>query len=407
VGSSRMTQGEIDRLVKDYVGTSSGYLNHFTYKIHETFYQRYCDLEIDVLSYRHRGMTTQTAFVEILRTADPEGQARIIRGVFDMVPPPEQSEDKADKKKIAIHAELMRTASRLEHATSSEASSPIKPRSEYGFYSSRNLSQSLTLEDLYAKLQHLYLLFRDRDFFKQRAGITDHLLPDSIKHESELELSFSLFPITKWADVDVTEEHIFDALEFLHDYTSKPGPMIEMTSESGYNYSDYSDYDQSAGQAEFRLKANSFLRLYRNGYELKPGGIILAIGDSGLRQILDADIIPFDEKNIDSKVRSAIAKWRNRSLDFDEKRQAIRELADVFEWMKKNKDLQKILDNKDESALFDIANNFAIRHHNPKQKGNYDQNIWYSWMFHFYLATYHACIRLLVKQKAVRRKSLP
>jgi len=167
-----MTQGEIDRLVKDYIGISSGYLNHFTYKVHETFYQRYCDLEIDVLSYRRQGMTTQNAFVEILRTADSQDQARIIRGLFDMIPPPEQSEDKADKKKIAVHAELMRTVSRLERAMSSEVSIPTQPRSEYGFYSSRNLSKSLSLDELYVKLQHLYLLFRDRDFFKERAGIT-------------------------------------------------------------------------------------------------------------------------------------------------------------------------------------------------------------------------------------------
>ena len=29
---------------------------------------------------------------------------------------------------------------------------------------------------------------------------------------------------------------------------------------------------------------------------------------------------------------------------------------------------------------FDIANNFAIRHHDPKQKTNYDQTIWYAWI---------------------------
>jgi len=49
--------------------------------------------------------------------------------------------------------------------------------------------------------------------------------------------------------------------------------------------------------------------------------------------------------------------------------------------------------------IFDLANNFAIRHHNPTQKSNYDKTIWYSWMFHFYLATYHAVIRLLIKKE--------
>jgi len=31
-----------------------------------------------------------------------------------------------------------------------------------------------------------------------------------------------------------------------------------------------------------------------------------------------------------------------------------------------DENLSQILDNKDESAMFDLANNFAIRHHNPK-----------------------------------------
>jgi hypothetical protein len=62
-----------------------------------------------------------------------------------------------------------------------------------------------------------------------------------------------------------------------------------------------------------------------------------------------------------------------------------------------------VLDGKDESAIFDLANNFAIRHHNPNQKANYDRAIWYSWIFHFYLATYHAAVRLLIKKDKNRK----
>ena len=128
-------------------------------------------------------------------------------------------------------------------------------------------------------------------------------------------------------------------------------------------------------------------------------GIVLAMGTDGLQHILDAEIIPYEEASVDSKVRNAITKWRNRHLSLSEKREAIRELADVFEWLKKTKHLDTVLDGKDESAIFDLANNFGIRHHNPKQKTNYDRAIWYSWIFHFYLATYHAAIRLLIKKE--------
>jgi hypothetical protein len=62
------------------------------------------------------------------------------------------------------------------------------------------------------------------------------------------------------------------------------------------------------------------------------------------------------------------------------------------------------LAKKDESAIFELANSFAIRHHDPKQKSNYDRAIWYSWIFHFYLATYHAAIRLLIKHERAGKK---
>jgi hypothetical protein len=271
------------------------------------------------------------------------------------------------------------------------------------YYSSRNNPGSITLQDLYWKLKNLYLFFRKKDYFKDRAGITQNHIPDSIEHEAAISLNFQLFPITKWAEFKITEDHIFDALEFLYDHASKPGAMVEI--EFG-NY-DYADYDINAGQKEFRDKANAFLADYRSGYELTMDGIVLALGEHGLQEILNAEIVPYDEINVDSKVRDAVQKWRNRGLGFAEKKEAIRELADVFEWLKKTKALASVLDGKDENALFDLANNFGIRHHDPKQKTNYDKPIWYAWMFHYYLATYHAVIRLLIKHEQKKKSAKP
>lgn len=240
------------------------------------------------------------------------------------------------------------------------------------YYSSRNRPGQLTLEDLYGKLKYLYLWFRERDYFRE-AGITKSTLPDSITHEAALSLGFSAFPITKWPDYAVTEERVFDALEFLYDHVSRPGEWTSMTSETGFNYQDYDSYDRGAGQADFREHANIFLADYQSGYELTKDGLILALGADGLEHILGAHIPSYDEANVDSKVRGAIIKWRNRALSMDEKRSAIRDLADVFEWLKKARNLSAVLAKKDESAIFELANNFAIRHHDPKQKSNYDR----------------------------------
>lgn len=267
------------------------------------------------------------------------------------------------------------------------------------YYTSRTKPKSLSLGDLYQKLQSLYLLFRDKDYFKKKAGISQENIPKSILYEAAIDLSFQPFPITEWLPETITEEHIFDTLEFLYDRASEPGELVGMTNETGWNYYDYENYDDEKGREKFREKANTFLAEYKTGFELTQEGIILAMGTGGLQYILDAEIVPYDEVNVDNKVRNAIIKWRNRHLSLSEKREAIRELADVFEWLSKTKNLGNVLDNKDESVLFNIANNFGIRHHNPNQKTNYDQTIWCSWIFHFYLATYHAAIRLLIKKE--------
>jgi hypothetical protein len=263
------------------------------------------------------------------------------------------------------------------------------------YYSSRKRPGNLSLDDLYVKLQNLFLLFRDQSYFEQ-SGISENDYADSIKYEAALVLTFQPFPITKWTPGEVTEEHIFDTLEFLYDLASKPGEQVRMRDDTGFDYWSR-EFDKKAGGTDLRTKANAFLAEYNAGYELTEEGEIVELGAHGLQHILNAEIISYDEENVDSKVRSAIYKWRNRNSTVQDKKEAIREVADVFEWLKKTKRLSGVLDKKDESALFDIANNFAIRHHDPKQKTKYDRGIWYAWIFHFYLATYHACIRLLTK----------
>jgi hypothetical protein len=109
-----MTQREILKLVEDYIGTDGGYLKGFSYNIHDTFYHHWCDLDIDVPSYRARGLTTMKAFIQILRDSDPRAQAKIIRGLFDMIPPPAEATSDQSKKKLQAHKELLSIVARLE-----------------------------------------------------------------------------------------------------------------------------------------------------------------------------------------------------------------------------------------------------------------------------------------------------
>jgi hypothetical protein len=45
--------------------------------------------------------------------------------------------------------------------------------------------------------------------------------------------------------------------------------------------------------------------------------------------------------------------------------------------------LKNVITKNDEGDLFNIANNFAIRHDNEEQKTSYDRALWLSWMFLF------------------------
>lgn len=253
------------------------------------------------------------------------------------------------------------------------------------YYSARNNPKKLTVDELYWKFKNLYMLFRDRGYLEQKLGLTSgNHVSRFAEHEAALALNFQPFPITKWPAEVVSAENIFDVIEFLYDYISKP---IDM---------EWGGYNEALGRAEYRDRVNQFLCDYEVGYELDDGGRILALGEEPLQTILSAEIVPFDAANVDSKVRSAIFKWRNRRGSLSEKKEAIREMADVFEWLKTKGGLYKVVQKDDAAGLFNIANNFHIRHHNPKQKTNYNKSIWYSWMFHFYLATYHAAVRLLI-----------
>lgn len=58
---------------------------------------------------------------------------------------------------------------------------------------------------------------------------------------------------------------------------------------------------------------------------------------------------------------------------------AVRDLADALERLRQ--DVKAELLPADERALYDIANNFAIRHLNRQQRVDYNRSTWLRWMF--------------------------
>ena len=254
-----------------------------------------------------------------------------------------------------------------------------------------------TLRDLF-RTQFIY--FEDEGYFQEALGfncVDQGFIPGTLGHDLEGALLLqlrkrNLTPIRSKI-AGYSEEDLFDVVEFLYDHCSKP---VERTyhnwSECGWHCS---SFDREPGRAEYRERMNKLLVLYGKGYELSVAGEMLSLADDGLSGLVEAPLPKVDPENVAARVAAAQTKFRRYRSSMDERRDAVRDLADVLEYLRPQ--LKSVLTRKDESDLFEIANNFGIRHHKVGQRTDYDKPIWYSWLFYYYLATIHAAVRLIDK----------
>ena len=197
----------------------------------------------------------------------------------------------------------------------------------------------------------------------------------------------NLWPIPDKAD-RYKEDDLFDVIEFLYQYVSKPiDGTMHSYGECGMHWE---SFNHSDGREIFRNKINSVLAHYEHRFELSENGEILHRPEAGFEPIFDADL-PTDDKNVLSRVGAATLAYRRYGSTLDDRRQAVRDLSDVLEYLRPK--VKELLSSADEKDLFNIANNFGVRHHNDKQRTSYDASIWLSWMFYFYLSTIHVVLR--------------
>ena len=171
--------------------------------------------------------------------------------------------------------------------------------------------------------------------------------------------------------LEYSEDDLFDVIEFLYDNVSKPTDgYLHSYGGCGYHYSAFNRED---GQTEFRTRINRLLGAYKVAQELLPNGEVVTKADPGLEELLNVDLPVTGAARVDSRIHAAIAKFRRHRSSFQDRRDAIRDLADVLEFMRPR--LKTVLTTSDEADLFNIANNFGIRHYNQKQKTDYDEAI--------------------------------
>jgi len=279
----------------------------------------------------------------------------------------------------------------------------MKPRTYYSVRTGKHQQQIIPHEMMLELFFGFYNKLKEKGYFTEYFGFccTDAgNVVGELGHDIPAAMFFKLRRNNLWPFEEkyksYTRDELFDLIEFLYDCCSKPTEWYYHDWNSCGNH--YTQFHKASGQTEFRSEINLALIDYEDGYELSEDGEILSLPDKGLETLLSADLPEIDKSNVSDKVEQAILKFRRRSSSDDERKDAIRDLADVLEFLRPK--AKSVLLRKDENDLFAIANNFAIRHHNAGQQTEYDKPIWYSWMFYFYLSTIHATIRLIQKHSA-------
>jgi hypothetical protein len=184
------------------------------------------------------------------------------------------------------------------------------------------------------------------------------------------------------------ETFLFTLIEFVHDHVAKPieGGWHHTFSGCGWHYRQDDKFDEHAGRDEWRTKCNKALKFYDAGYQLSEAGEIVHIAPDGMVPLLQAQLPAKTSKTDREKVSNAVRTFQLGRSTRQERKQAVRELVDVLEFHRPH--VKTHLFSKDEADIFNMANNFALRHHNNTQKDDYDDTF-LTWIFFLYLSTVH------------------
>lgn len=278
---------------------------------------------------------------------------------------------------------------------------------ERPYYSIRTGSNPHARFDL-AMLQRLFYqtfaAFAQRDYFQEAFGyncvdagdVSGSIGPDIEAYVFRKLRKVNLWPIQDNYD-RYSEDDAFDLVELLYDCISEPiDGRHHAHGNCGWHYG---TFDRESGQREYRNEINDILRDYGEGFELSEAGEVCRRIPDSMQPVFEVRLPDYDPPNVTKRVQDAKVKYTRRGVTPEDKRDAIRDLGDILEYLRPQ--LSRVMTSKDEDDLFSLASNFGIRHHDGRQKGDYDRGIWYDWMFYYYLNTINAVLRVIgVPQKS-------
>ena len=218
--------------------------------------------------------------------------------------------------------------------------------------------------------------------------VDDGFVPGSLGTAIEERLMIilgrdNLWPVSVFA-TDWDDDTLFDMMEFVYDHVSTGDSATARYHSFSNCGMHYARFNPNPARANYLTRVNEILRRMSPGFEMTESGEILRAVVDGTAPLLDS-APRLLEATQRAHVESAIVKYRARSSTATDRRDAVRDLADVLENLRA--DIKTHMPTKDEAALFEIANKFWIRHNRPGELRDYDHDAWWSWLFYLYLAS--------------------
>lgn len=199
-----------------------------------------------------------------------------------------------------------------------------------------------------------------------------------------------LWPVERYVH-EWDDATLFDVMEFLSDHVStgdKQSGRFHDFNDCGWHYRHFTP---EPARSTYRQPVNGVLQRMEPGYEMTEAGEIVRAVPDGMAPLLE-DAPRLLEGDQRQHVQAAIVKYRARSSTPTDRRDAVRDLADVLEHLRSQ--VKDALPRHDEAMLFEMANKFWIRHNKPGDHRDYDHEAWWPWMFYVYLSSIELVTRI-------------
>lgn len=189
----------------------------------------------------------------------------------------------------------------------------------------------------------------------------------------------------------ISEEDFFDVVELVYDLVSKPIIRSESPIEEKILAArgDTNAFDKKFAQKEYVERVNEILNDF--GFEMRENGEIWELPQQGMEKLVEEIAKSKKPKNFEDKIQHAIDLFFDKNASLESKKSACNTLSGILENVRKD----LTIPDKEENELFQIINNWGIRHQNDKQKKASKEDL--EWIFYSLLNTINYFLSLTQK----------